>query len=255
MIKLKKLIFEGMSEYDAEQVFSKYGIPDASKLPKDVLKKSYISLVNAFHPDKATPELKNEMDIKMRWINSAFDVLKKSTTTSNPQNYYHREEPADYEERMKQRKQRFNDYMKHKQSSDQKSGKSDWSQAGWSGGMPYSSDGSDRPGDLNYYKKKAWEISGKPPTTKEYEYTFCPFDGTYFRAGFSVYAIQSKLFEISQMVQEWEKYHKFIAIFYRKIDSTAYLINLRGKEVNPPKEFEDFDTNDSLFIKYLSKNL
>lgn len=223
MIKLKTLIFEALSQMDAEQIFSRYGVPNASSLPKSDLKQAWVELSKAFHPDR-NPSRKEEMTLAMQWINSAYDVLKKS-----PQHFGHRT---------------GNDDVR-------------WAQAGWAGGVPNRADIYNKSfQDLNYCKKKAWEVSGKPPFDREHEYRFIIWDGSYFRGGFSVYAIPEKLFEISQMVVKWETFHRAVAVFYqRKIDATTFLINLRGQEVNPPKEFYDFDTNDQQFRDYLRRIL
>jgi hypothetical protein len=185
----------------------------------------------------------------MQWINSAYSVLSNSSQKSSNEKSY-----DDYYSN--------NVYQQNRQQSNRRTRTSDthyagWAQAGWSGGLPnndhiYNQNFQ----DLNYCKKMAWEISGKPPFDRNHEYSFSIWDGNYFRGGFSVYAVPEKLFEISQMVSKWETYHRTVAVFcHRKIDHMALLVNLRGQEVKPPKEIEDFEPNDQQFRDYLRKNL
>ena len=250
MIKLKTLIFESISPIEAEQIFSRYGVPNAANLSKDELKKAWRELSKAFHPDK-NPLKKDEMNLAMQWINSAYFVLKNSPTKSSGEKSYN----DYYSNNVYQ-------YQQDRQQSNRKTRTSDthyagWAQAGWSGGLPnndhiYNQNFQ----DLNYCKKTAWEISGKPPFDRNHEYSFSIWDGNYFRGGFSVYAVPDKLFEISQMVSKWETFHRTVAVFcHRKIDHAALLVNLRGQEVKPPKEIEDFEPNDQQFRDYLRKNL
>jgi curved DNA-binding protein CbpA len=258
MIKLKTLIFESLSPIEAEQIFRRYGIPNASSLSKDELKKAWRELSKSFHPDK-NPLKKDEMNLAMQWINSAYSVLNNLTQSSsnkyyNSNNVYQREEPDDYEERQRQRKERYQSWRQNHTGHKTNSG---WAQAGWNGGIPYSDHIYNEDfHDLNFCKKTAWEISGKPPFDNEHTYTIINWDGNFQRGTFSVYAIPEKLFEISKMMQIWDNHFQSIAVFFqRKQDHVTYLVNLRGQEVNPPKEFEDFDMNDNQFREYLRKNL
>jgi curved DNA-binding protein CbpA len=246
MIKLKTLIFESISPSEAEQIFSRYGVPNVSKLSKDELKKSWRELSKTFHPDK-NPSKKDEMNLAMQWINSAYSVLSNSPQKSSSEKSY-----DDYYSN--------NVYQQDRQQSNRRTSDTHyagWAQAGRSGGLPnndyiYNQNFQ----DLNYCKKTAWEISGKPPCDRNHEYSFSIWDGSHFRGGFSVYAVPEKLFEISQIVSKWETHHRTVAVFcHRKIDHVALLVNLRGQEVKPPKEIEDFEPNDQQFRDYLRKSL
>jgi curved DNA-binding protein CbpA len=202
----------------------------------------------------------------MKYINAAYDVLKDSTPGSSKNGYddyfdnlyRQREEPADYDERQRQRKDRYNTWRHDKQQS----GYSDWAQAGYSGGWK-NSDYISREDFhcLNFCKRTAWEISGKPPYDADHTYTVWAWDGMYFRGSFSVFAIPEKMFEISKMMEIWDDLGT-VAVFYTHLSypNKVFLVNLRGKEVNPPKEFEheSFNQNpgnDAKFKDFLSKNL
>ena len=74
MIKLKTLLLEviEMSSQQAEDIFKKYGIPNASHLSKVQLKSIYRHLAIKYHPDRGG----KNMD--MRNINLAYEVLLKN---------------------------------------------------------------------------------------------------------------------------------------------------------------------------------
>src|ERR1039458_6335292 len=75
VIRLKDMLFEGMTPEVANTIFSKFGVKNASEMQKDVLKKYYIALVKKHHPDQ--PEVAGGED--MKYINAAYDVLKIAT--------------------------------------------------------------------------------------------------------------------------------------------------------------------------------
>ena len=59
----------------------------AFELSKDELKKAWRELSKAFHPDK-NPSKKDEMNLAMQWINSAYSVLNNSPTKSGEEKSY-----------------------------------------------------------------------------------------------------------------------------------------------------------------------
>lgn len=77
MIKLKEiyqsLILEKLSDIEAVNIFSKYGVPFANKLSLEELKKKWLKLVKMYHSDISK---NNDVDA-LKYINSAYDVLKK----------------------------------------------------------------------------------------------------------------------------------------------------------------------------------
>lgn len=135
----------------------------------------------------------------------------------------------------------------------QKKATSNWD---WSGDA-----GSDNPRDINYVKRKAWDISGNPTPSKENEYHIWNWDGQYFRGSFTVFAIPAKLYEISKMMTDWDDHFRSKAVFCsRANEKVLHLVNLDGNEVSPPREFEhdSFNlnpSNDTSFVNMLRKSL
>ncbi len=248
-----------MSPMEAEYIFNKYGIPNSINLSKEDLKKSWKNLAKMIHPDR-NPNKKEEMTRAIQDINSAYDVLKNIPSRERSNNGYGSgdeswPEQQDYDDYFAHNTHQ--QYSRQRRNSSQSERPTGWSQAGWNGGAPNSSNIFNKDfSDLNYCKKTAWEISGRPPFDREHEYTFINWDGSYFRGVFSVYAIPEKLFEISKMMTQWDNWNRSVAVFcYRKIDNYALLVNLRGQKVNPPKEIKDFEPNDQQFRDYLRNNL
>lgn len=242
MIKLKVLIFEGMTEPEAEYIFARYGVPNASALPKDQLKKAYRELSKAHHPDKGGKT------IDIQYINAAYDILNKSSGRSSTTR-----EPDQW---------RYTRYGYQAPPPRQSPKVDHWAWAGWSGGSEPMSDYSDNPQNINYIKKQAWEMSGNPTPAKRNEYTFWNWDGSYFRGVVTVYAKYDAdiLFKISEMVVKWDTPHKSIAVFFFNgaEPRRLFLINVRGKKADPVEEFEhnSFNNNpgnDKDFVNYLRK--
>lgn len=249
MIKLKVLIFEGMTEPEAEYIFARYGVPNALALSKDELKKAYRELSKAHHPDKGGKT------INIQYINAAYDILSKSSGRSSSR------EPDQWRYTQHGYRQPDNSYKSSRQASDQQFRQS-WAWAGWSGGASPMDDYSDSPQNINYVKKQAWEMSGQPTPSKKNEYTFWNWDGSYFRGVVTVYAKQDTdiLFKISEMVVKWDNFHKSVAVFFFNgaEPKRLFLINVRGKKADPVEEFEhnSFNNNpgnDKDFVNYLRK--
>lgn len=70
-------LVEKMSVQDAESIFSKFGVPDASQLSSDDLKRSWAKLATKHHPDAGGN------DETMRTINAAYDMLKTVVVDSD----------------------------------------------------------------------------------------------------------------------------------------------------------------------------
>ena len=252
MISLKNILLEGMSLNVANTIFAKYGVPNASTMDKDELRQRWLALVKKYHPDAGGT------DDDMRHINAAYDVLKLGSPHASAGGGS--DDFSDYDSS-------YNTYQRQsrqRRSSDRRDRPTGWAQAGWSGGAPNSDQIYNQNfHDLNYCKKTAWEISGKPPFDAAHVYTMWNWDGAYFRGVFSVYAVPEKLFEISKMMVIWDRWFKSEAVFFTKKTDDAgqiYLVNLRGQEVSPPKlfEHESFNKNagnDQSFVNFLRKNL
>ena len=78
MIKMATLLFEEMTPKEADYIFAKYGIQNASSMSFDELKDAWRKLSKRHHPDKGG------QDISMRYINAAYDVLSKSVRGNRP---------------------------------------------------------------------------------------------------------------------------------------------------------------------------
>ena len=229
MTPFKDLLFEAMQPNVATTIFAKYGIRNAAHLDKGQLRKYYMALVKRHHSDVGG----NDED--MKWINAAYDVLKKNA---------------------------YDVLKSSTKSSEYDAGPNGWAQAGWSGGIPFTGHISHETfGDLNFCKKTAWEISGKPPFDKNHEYTFRNWDGNFFRGSFSVYAVPEKLFDISKMMVEWDSWNHSAAVFVTQKNkpNKIYVINVKGHKIDPPKELEhdSFNSNpgnDNSFVSFLQKN-
>ena len=72
MIPLKDILLEAMRPNVATTIFAKYGVRNAAHLDKGQLRKYYMALAKRHHVDAGG----NDED--MKWINAAYDVLKKN---------------------------------------------------------------------------------------------------------------------------------------------------------------------------------
>ena len=122
--------------------------------------------------------------------------------------------------------------------------------------------------DINYVKRKAWELSGMPTPTMANEYTFWNWDGRFFRGVVTVTCLPEAFFEISELVVNWDDHFKSVAVFVIRKSEThgngerprnVYLVNLRGQKVAPKAyEFTAFNSNpgnDRNFTRELEKSL
>jgi hypothetical protein len=246
MIKLKALI-EGMSPEKAEDIFDKFGVKDTLSMPIKDVAKAYRELVKIHHPDKGGSTL------DMQHINAAWDVLQ---TYGGGLGYT---EPSIREPRTWTTPEaEYRAWRGYREPEP-------WAWAGYSkgSGVP-PSDHISGTKDINYFKKKAWEISGKPIPDKENEYTFWNWDGSYFQGVFSVFTKPHALHKIALMMIEWDSSYKSKAVFFTRPGSIKlrkiYLIDINGQEIKPPKEFEheSFNQNpgnDQQFVNYLRRSL
>jgi len=72
MIPLKDILLEAMRPNVAIAIFAKYGVRNAAHLDKVQLRKHFMALVKKHHSDVGGD------DNDMKWINAAYDVLKKN---------------------------------------------------------------------------------------------------------------------------------------------------------------------------------
>lgn len=246
----KQFMLEALSPFDADDIFKDFGVPDARHLKPEELQKAYKKLVIKHHPDKH-PDNVEQSTREMQMINAAYDTLKMISGEGNFRSYAHQ---AYRQHSQPQQRPGYNSPF---------TGDTAWAQAGWSGGMPFMSDiYTEDYTDLNYCKRMAWEISGRPDPSKQNEYTFWAWDGSYFRNVMSVFAISSKLHQIAKMFETWSGNNKMATFVQRYKDpmNVIYLLTLRGKDIIPPKKFEheSFNRNpgnDHSFEAWLRKNL
>jgi hypothetical protein len=71
MIKLKNILLEAMKPSQAVAIFAKYGIRNAGHLDKIQLNKYFRALAKKHHSDVGG------QDEQMKWINAAYDILKR----------------------------------------------------------------------------------------------------------------------------------------------------------------------------------
>lgn len=214
---MAEVLMEGLSLEDAVAIFNKYGVPNADALDADKLKSAWVGLSKKYHPDVSTHGKE-----AMQNINAAYDVLSsesgnKSTRHSSPTTHRTYSKPT---------------------TSTRPAWQTD----------PYAMVSSDEPvkPDVNYYKKTAWEISGKP-TGKDDVYTFWNWDGYYFRGVFTVFTTPKHWYEVSNLLVEWDSSFRSKAVFVSSNDShqDLKLVNLGGKKIDPPQIFTHNSRNQN----------
>ena len=134
-----------------------------------------------------------------------------------------------------------------------------WAWAGYSGGLPPSSNiYRENYRDLNYIKKRMWELSGK----SKREYTVWQYDGTFFRGVFSVYGSREIFDEMAKAMTIWgssgNPYDTRAIFVNEKNDGRKlYLIYLDGNFLgdNPilftHDSFNMNPGNDAIFVRNL----
>ena len=155
-----------MSYQDAVEVFAQFGI-NVRNMDKDKIKQAHRRLIQKQHTDKGG-SLETAQD-----LNAARDALiKGKQVPSGPRSY---QRPPSSQTPT-------------------------WAWAGHSGGMPpsaniYRADYR----DINYIKKRMWELSGKSKKT----YTVWQYDGAYFRGVFSVFGSEKIFNEMAKAMRVW----------------------------------------------------
>lgn len=154
-----------MSYPQAVGVFGRFGVPNAGQLSPSDLNDAHKRLIRQHHPDTGgDPEA-------AAYINSAFDTLKQGGGGSS-QTF--RKEPDE---------------------------DTTWAMAGHSGGMAdsahiYQQDYR----DMNYIKKRMWELSGH----KLQEWTIYGFDGAFLRHSLTVYGSPEIFTEMAKAMIIWQ---------------------------------------------------
>lgn len=178
-------LLKEMSRAEARAVWLKHGgNPDTA--PADLAKERN-KLIKKAHPDVGG----DLEDAKA--INTAYDVLKKPVSTTDDTGWEapRREHNWYYDPGENQRRDR----------EKEASGDDLWAWAGYSGGM--------RPGariykndytDVNYIKKRMWELSGKSTE----EWTIWGFDGAFLRGVTTVYGSPKIFAQMAEAMITWQ---------------------------------------------------
>ncbi len=223
-----------MSYQDAVQVFAQHGV-DIRNMDDAAIKKVYRRLIQKHHPDRGgDPNIAKD-------IVAAQDALEKGTSAPTPRQGY-------------------------RGANVRRSTRSEpptWAWAGHAGGMPpssniYSADYR----DINYIKKRMWELSGK----SKKEYTVQQFDGTFFRHIFTAFGSRKIFNEMAKAMKMWGEsgnpYNtRAIFINERKGNKKLYLIYLDGKFLGDDPFVMTHDSfnanpgNDQEFVRNLPAEL
>jgi hypothetical protein len=217
-----------MSYPQAVNVFARYGVPEPGKLNLDDLSDARKRLMKQHHPD-----IGGSHDA-MALINSAFDTLKQGN--GNRSSY--RPEPEPDEDTT-------------------------WAMAGYSGGMRDSAHISRQDySDMNYIKKRMWELSGH----KLQEWTIYGFDGAFLRNSLTVYGSPEIFAEMAKAMIIWQtkggnSYPCRAVLVNRRREQRYFIIWADGRFYDKrPTEvecdsFNGYPGNDPQFRHRLSKLL
>lgn len=193
-------------------------------------------LAKKYHPD--TGYVGDDLAL----LNTALDILEKS-----PEDSVYEESPG------------YTSYRKQDSSKVPV-----WAWAGYSGGYPpqasiYTEDYS----DINFIKKKSWEISGAKSTpTKTDEYNFMNFDGRYGRGSFTVYANEDTLQTVAGWLVKWDSFNRSKAVVVGHQDFDRYMVFpvvngqvLRSIGFIESDSFNRNPFNDQQFHRHLNQML
>jgi len=181
-MRLREMFLAEMSHGDAVKIFLAQGINAASMDPAE-LKAAYRKKMISLHPDRGGDSDTAKM------FNAAYDVLKNKPSISGRSN--RSSSGPSYQD------QSGSQYR----SSSKPTETPPWAWAGYSGGLPpNASIYRENYTDVNYIKKRMWELSGH---SKE-EWNVQGYDGSFFRGSFTVYGSQSILKEMSKAMVDWQ---------------------------------------------------
>lgn len=155
-----------MSRAEAAAIWRRNG-EDPEAAP-DELKKAHRKMVKQLHPDRSGGNLE-----KMQQVNAAYDVLKKGGDYETPRRPPQRKPEED----------------------------APWAHAGWSGGMPNSSSIYRQDyRDMNYIKKRMWELSGH----SNVQWIIQGFDGYFMRHSLTVYGSPKIFAQMAEAMITWQ---------------------------------------------------
>lgn len=174
-------IFEATSYADAAKVFARItGIANPKTLTPDQLKTAYRNAMKKLHPDAGgTKEMSQA-------FNDAYDVLKAGDSGGGGASGFTYDRDSDGATRPR---------------GGPREPTPQWAYAGYSGGSPpNASIHHNDYRDMNYFKKKMWELSGE---SKE-EWHIQGFDGFFFRHGLTVYGSPQIFDEMAKAMIIWQ---------------------------------------------------
>lgn len=217
-----------MSYQDAVEVFAQFGI-NVRNMDKDKIKQAHRRLIQKQHTDKGG-SLETAQD-----LNAARDALiKGEQVPSGPRSY---QRPTSSQTPT-------------------------WAWAGHAGGMPPSSQiYRENYRDLNYIKKRMWELSGK----SKKEYTVQQFDGTFFRNIFTAFGSRKIFNEMAKAMKIWGEsgnpYDTRAIFISERRGKKLYLVYLDGKFLGDDPYVFTHDSfnmnpaNDQQFVRNLPGEL
>lgn len=185
-------ILKEMSYTEAKAIWQKFGGGDPTTIPSSELAGVRRRLIMKAHPDTGG-SLKDAQE-----INAAYDVLKKpGAATAAPAS-------GDWTERPRSRQRNWHYSPGDNERRDrekEESGDDRWAWAGYSGGMRnsahiYRQDYT----DVNYIKKRMWELSGKSTE----EWTIWGFDGAFLRGVTTVYGSPKIFAQMAEAMITWQ---------------------------------------------------
>lgn len=230
----REALLEAMTVSDARRAFQHYGASPDSLQTERGLKSAFRTLVNKYHPDRGDGD-----EAVMKEINAAYDVLKKSLTGATG--------------------------GATGGSSTSSTGTTEtpvWAMAGHSGGMmPNASIRRENYTDMNYFKKRMWELSDH----SRQQWTIWQFDGRFFRHTITVFGSEAIFHEMAEAMLIWgsaaNPYNTRAIFVSRRNDDILYCIYSDGEFFNQhpiPFEHDSFNSNpanDQQFVRSLPEKL
>lgn len=163
---------------EAAAVFRRHGVT----IPATNLDQARKTLVKKHHPDTGGDTT------AMALINAAYDVLKKNPTQPQPGHAYYDPGAGDYDNRDPDEDE---GWKPHEDTTrrDPRYTAPEWAWAGYSGGMLHPDIRQADYTDMNYIRKRMWELSGHSKET----WAIWGFDGAYLRVSVDVFG-SAKIF-------------------------------------------------------------
>lgn len=221
-----KLLLEALTPQQAANIFKHYGASDDDLSSPQKIKAARNRLIRQHHSDVSGGD-----DEAAKMINASYDVLKSG--------YSARTSPPKYD--------------------DDSNGIPAWQTDKRSS---YNSISRDDYTDINYFKRRMWELS-KHSTKK---YTIYAFDGSFFRGTITVYGSPEIFKDMAEAMVVWNSHggnpYDTRAVFVQEetFIPILLLIYLDGKVLPKPIEMEhdSFNrnpANDQYFVRSLPDTL